>query len=342
MYIHLFNLGVITFLLSLFGPGLNRLINTRISGDGFYKFCSFYLSLQLLIYGFNKIFVEQFYAPEANLFYTPMGQMSKDILYWTVMGTSPMYSVFAGILEVIPAILLWFNYTRLAGATIAVIVMINVVMINFGFDISVKIYSCFLLLLSLFIVLEALKNRKFIRFKNNEAQSISGNEKQERKQESYKMIFKSMVIAIIMIEAFSGYSIFDKKGDVRIARELQPGAYNVELYIIDSDTIPALLSELKRPRRIFIHSKGYLIMQLMNDEMIDYKLNINASEKKLILEEPWSDKHDEYTYSEKDSILILQTLDHNNHKIRMFNRRIDDNNLPIREKGFHWTIDSYK
>ena len=103
------------------------------------------LAFFLLRYGFDKLFKHQFYLPEPNTLYTPVGLLSKDILFWTSMGTSHSYNVFMGLIEIIPAFLLFFKRTRMLGGLISFAVLLNVLMINIGFDITVKILSSFLL-----------------------------------------------------------------------------------------------------------------------------------------------------------------------------------------------------
>ena len=64
---------------------------------------SYYLSLQLMIYACAKIFKVQFYLPEPNTLFTPMGNISKDLLFWSTMGSSYSYTVFSGFIELVPA-----------------------------------------------------------------------------------------------------------------------------------------------------------------------------------------------------------------------------------------------
>jgi len=91
----------------------------------------FYLSLVMLKYGFDKVFKVQFYLPEPNLLYTPLGLLERDILYWSTIGSSYSYSIFIGLIEIIPAILLIFRKTRIFGLVILVGVLVHVIAINF-------------------------------------------------------------------------------------------------------------------------------------------------------------------------------------------------------------------
>ncbi|MEY3198941.1 MAG: hypothetical protein RJA13_899 [Bacteroidota bacterium] len=71
---------------------------------------TYYLAWILLKYGFDKVFKCQFYLPEPNILFTRVGDLDKDILFWSTMGSSHSYSIFMGLLEIIPGILPWnFN-----------------------------------------------------------------------------------------------------------------------------------------------------------------------------------------------------------------------------------------
>lgn len=118
---------------------------------------TYYLACIMLKYGLDKIFKVQFYLPEPNILYTPVGMLDKDILFWSTMGTSYSYNIFMGLMEVVPALMLFFNKTRILGLFILSGVLINVAFINFSFDISVKLYSLFLLLICFLLLVPNLK-----------------------------------------------------------------------------------------------------------------------------------------------------------------------------------------
>src|SRR5690606_32504672 len=67
-----------------------------------YTFIAYILSYFLLKYGIDKLLLHQFYTPEPNILFTPVGALSKDILFWSTMGTSKLYNIFMGMIEIIP------------------------------------------------------------------------------------------------------------------------------------------------------------------------------------------------------------------------------------------------
>lgn len=88
----------------------------------------FYLCVVMLGYGFAKVFKTQFPAPSPSRLMERYGESSPMALLWTFMGASTPYTIFAGTLEVLGAVLLAFRPTATLGALVVAAVMSNVVM----------------------------------------------------------------------------------------------------------------------------------------------------------------------------------------------------------------------
>jgi hypothetical protein len=119
------------------------------------------------------------------------------------------------------------------------------------------------------------------------------------------------------------------------------GAYDVQVFIRNDDTIPPLLTDKNRFKRIFIHRKSYFITQNMNDEMNDYPFTYDLENKKLILT---AEDHSKiilnYQFTENDSILSLSGKI-KNISLKIQAKQINTNKLPLLQKQFHWTLDQY-
>jgi len=131
---------------------------------------TYFIAYQILRYGFDKVFIGQFYEPTAFVLNSNFGQLDRDLLYWSVMGLSPGYSAFLGIVELAAATLILWSRTRTLGLVLVSGVMLNVVAINFGFDISVKMFSLLLLTLSLGLLRPFLSKLLDVFFLNKSAQ----------------------------------------------------------------------------------------------------------------------------------------------------------------------------
>jgi hypothetical protein len=92
-------------------------------------------------------------------------------------------------------------------------------------------------------------------------------------------------------------------------------------------------------KRIFIHRDGYIIFQNQQDEMTDYKLDINQIKNSFILTDYGLNKIKmNYTYSKKDSLLII-CYNTNGVTTTLKTKTINWQKLPALQKQFHWMVD---
>jgi hypothetical protein len=116
-------------------------------------FARYALAFALFGYAFAKVLPTQFSPLQASQLAESYGQSSPMRLLWNLMGFSTPYTIFGGLAELLPAVLLLFRRTALLGSLIAFAVMLNVVMLNFCYDVPVKLFSLNLLLLAMFLAL---------------------------------------------------------------------------------------------------------------------------------------------------------------------------------------------
>ena len=98
--------------------------------------CRLYVSFFLAIYGLGKIIGGQFYTPDRipeEIAQMPIGLVPDFELAWTFMGRSYGYILFIALAEVIGAVLLLFNKTKLIGALILIPIMLNVIVFDIFF-----------------------------------------------------------------------------------------------------------------------------------------------------------------------------------------------------------------
>lgn len=296
---------------------------------------TFYLSCLMLKYGFDKIFKSQFYLPEPNTLYTPLGLLDRDILFWSAMGSSYSYNFFMGAIEVIPALMLLYKKTRILGLFILFGVLTNVVFINFGFDISVKLYSSFLLLICFLLLIPSLNRvwQFFILNKTVALTSLSGNDLCSSK--TIRLSIKSALILFLFFESLYPYIQKNEFNDDTVLRNPLHGAYEVIETKNENEKKNAVDLKIKR---IFIHRKNYLIFQYADDKMEDFYLEINSSKNQFLL----SNYHNnekikmQYKYSYESKILKLESQELG---ITIYSKSLPWKKLPLLQPLFHWTVD---
>ncbi len=110
------------------------------------------LGFVMFNYGMIKVIQTQFLPIGSWRLEEQYGDLSPMGLLWTFMGHSAPYNVFTGGAEALGGLLLLFRRTTTLGALLTVAVLSHVVLINFSYDVIVKIYSSNLLLLGLVLL----------------------------------------------------------------------------------------------------------------------------------------------------------------------------------------------
>lgn len=288
----------------------------------------YFLSLTLLKYGLNKVFKWQFYLPEPNILYTTVGLLDKDILFWTSMGTSYGYNIFLGLLEVIPALLLLIRKTRLLGLLMALPVLIHVLAINFGFDISVKAFSSFLVLLCLWCLTP---------YGGYLWQVLIGTGNSQKPfphlvcTKQYRITGKVFIIGLIFLEALLPYWQSRNFNDDTALRPPLHGAYE---YIEGKHQWP-LVSDRFPIKRAFIHRQGYFIVQDDSARTLDYKSVLSVVNNDIQLIDYQGNTHRfNWHFEPTEKILQLTTSSDT-----VVFQQLQWRKLPLLKEGVHWVVD---
>ena len=351
LYLHTLNLAVIALILCVaWSVADRRRKNYARAAEWFVAAAGWYLALQLFVYGFDKVFKTQFYLPEPNTLFTTVGETPRDLLYWSVMGASRPYTMFTGAAEVLAAALLLFRTTRTLGALVAFGVLLNVAAINLSYDISVKLYSSFLLFLSVLILAPQRKRMAgFFSGKAVQASPSPGSAPKTGREYLLRAGGKGAVVVLILFESLSRHVAAGNFNDDAAPRPPLHGAYQVT----------AFAGEAKRERgeengkeeeahsaswkRIFVHRRGYLIIQTADDRMHDYELRPDTARKTMTLIDPADGRRSRLRYSlhrEPDSTIVLEVRGAlNGDSVAATARLLDLNALPLLRGEFHWTVD---
>lgn len=179
------------------------------------------LAEELVQYAFDKVIPAQFGPLTLTRMIQPFGALSPMGALWASMSASTGYTVFAGSIELLAAVLLLIPRSTTLGALIAVGALTNIFVLNLFYDVPVKLFSLHLLLLAIFLVIPDLKRLANVLLLNRATEpspplALAGNPAVAR-----VAIVASWVIGV----AFSG-AMFD----------LVLGGYTKRLASIDPST----------------------------------------------------------------------------------------------------------
>lgn len=108
----------------------------------------------IITFGFTKLLPTQMPYPSLGLLNTHFGDFTAQKIYWLSVGIAPWYQVFAGGVEILAGILLFFRRTTTIGAILIVAALGTIVFINFAYDGNVHVYSSYFVLLAIFLLVK--------------------------------------------------------------------------------------------------------------------------------------------------------------------------------------------
>lgn len=279
---------------------------------------SYLIAFFLLKYGFIKIIQHQFYTVEPNIAYTPVGHLSKDVLFWTSMGTSKSYNIFIGVTELLGGALILYKRTRMLGTLLAVGIFTHVLAINIGFNITVKLLSFTLLAASIFLLSRYRKTLLSV-FILHKPITIK-TDKQFIAQPMIKRGIKGLIVCLFVLEC-----IYPFVKNSTVTNPNFTGSYQA----IKKES-SLLFDSVKR---IHFHSGGYLITENQNQEFEDYPI-VQLSNSIII-----KTNNLRILAKEGEDTLHLEWKEHGVQKTLDL-QKLRNEALPVYQDNVNWTLES--
>lgn len=250
---------------------------TRALGPWLHLAARYYLATVLLGYGLSKVFPRQFVSPSFARLETPFGDGSPMNLLWNFMGASTPYVVFSGVVEVLPALLLFFRRTALLGALLAAGVMVNVVMLNMCYDVPVKILSTHLLVIAAAVTAPHL--RQLFQVLVLQRPAPPGDLARPRTGLAGHVIRLTLLIPTLALATDRAFERY---------RSTQPpsplhGMWDVEEFLVDgADRVPRTDDHL-RFASLLVDSGSYVHLKTMDGSLRSVDLDYKESRERLTL-----------------------------------------------------------
>jgi len=225
---------------------------------GCYFILIYWLSYFLIRYGFDKIIGQQFYFPAPNTLHTPVGYLSKDILFWSSMGTSSAYNYFMAATEIVAGILLLWKRTRFLGLICSFGVLANVLATNIGFDISVKYLSGLLLFASILLLSYHHQQLKLL-------VGIHSTPKNSLPEltipELWKRVLKIAIMLLFVAETILYGFIYQNKFPT-----------TAKSFLVEEVEGSSAISAQHSIHRIHFHREGYLVTETYDQQFKSYPI----------------------------------------------------------------------
>ncbi|MCU0447889.1 MAG: hypothetical protein MUE85_23565 [Microscillaceae bacterium] len=297
------------------------------------------LAFTMFVYGFAKVFKSQFPFPPLYRLLEPYGDSSPMGLLWTFMGYSYTYNVFTGLGEVVGGFFLLFRRTTTLGACILLAVLGNVVVINFAYDVPVKLYSVHLLLMA--FILSLLDLPRLLAFF---VLNVPTPPAEMPWISRFKILNFSLLAIKLAIIGFVSYAIVsqaiesEKKWGDKAPKPPFYGIYEVETFVMNRDTLPPLITDATRWRRLLINRQNAATVMLMNDSLKRYNFQPNLQKKTFLVytNDADSTQKSTLTYTEpfKNQLVLQGILKKDTLKIHL--KKTDLKKFLLLNRPFNW------
>nr|WP_298997108.1 hypothetical protein [uncultured Allomuricauda sp.] len=330
----------------------------------------YYLAFTLFLFALYKFFKVQF----PNLgYYTlteQVGDMSSMHLAWAFFGHSYEYNVFMGLAEG-AALLLFFRRTTALGAILIMVALLNVMAVNYSYDVHAKMYPTALFVMAPFLFLKDAKSiiRFFLTGQAISLSVIQAPVYKKRWVRISKTVLKIGVIGYFLIVSVKENMSYKKSSEESLqAKSEYAGLYDIELFTLNKDTLS--LENPQRWQQLIIRDRILEAVRFRGDSVAF--INVDVDKKELVLygdpkdlsektQEVYNELGIAYSiYYGMDSILIarkkisrlyfekldsttlvLKGMIKNDSVIITAKRRpLDINDFRLMKRRFHWINES--
>ena len=300
----------------------------------------FNLFAVMYAYGFAKVFPTQFQYPDAGRMIEPFGQFSPMGVLWYFMGSSAAYTIFSGAAEVVGGAFLLFRRTTLLGALLCMAAMANVAILNFSYDVPVKLYSANLLAMSIFLLAPDIKRVANVLVLNRSTLASPSWLPWDQRR---RWIHWSATALKVIFIGYNLYGVYGnwKSYENRIkhpAATPLDGLYEVDAFTMDGVERPPLATDSARWWKVAIAGPfARATIRAMDDTITRFSINVDAAKHIVTFtggNAAFSDTPGKMTFSYTQSDTEHLTLA--DGRMKMTLRKVDDRKFPLANRRFQW------
>lgn len=323
----------------------------RALHEGLRIYVRYALAFTLFGYGFAKWFHGQFGPPGLNRLAEPYGDFSPMGVLWASIGASFPYMWFTGLVEVSGGFLLLFRRTMTLGALVSLAAMLEVALLNYCYDVPVKLFSTNLLLMGVFLLVPDVRRLLDVFLLNRTAApaNIAFPWKGRRWMRPTRIVVKTLVILMALYGSTFGIIFAMSKYRGMMKHSPLYGIYNVEATVLPNANAALPAGEGNEWKTVvFDYTRGISVFKL-DDSHWSYPVKFDEAKKQFIVFAGFDNSEDRhpgshkkpvpigtFTYSRPDAEhLVLQgTLNNQPADLRL--RKVDASKFILPNRGFHW------
>jgi hypothetical protein len=315
------------------------------------SYLRYVLAFVMLGYGLHKITSNSNQFPELQVDHLikTYGDSSPMGLVWTFMSASRAYTRFAGLGEVVGALLLIWRRTTILGAAVTFGVMLNVMMLNFCYDVPVKQYSFHLVLMAVYLLMADAPRLANLLIWNQPVDKVSLLPPYTGPRTIWvQRALKAYIIFMGIAWPMATILYADRYAPrTKLAQPAFYGGYEVDEFLIDGQPVPPLLTDSTRwrylnlvryPRRVGpARQTDALGLRMMDRSMRQSWFVLSSDEATLTLSGGGSATlPNEMTVERMDDEHLALSGTAAGKKIEVKLHKLDRDDFLLTNRGFRW------
>ena len=225
-----------------------------------------------------------------------------------------------------------FRRTTTLGALVSVAVLTHVAALNFACDVPVKLISCHLLAMAVFLSAEEVRRLATLFLWNRTASpapmdTVSQSPKFRRAAFSLKMLLLTVVAVASLFPSYLRWQ-------ARLVKGPLAGIWEVQQFTLDGEAPESVVPANVRWRRVVISDSGQSAsVQRMDGMRRQHSLTVDLEAEKLFLD-------GDFTYSTPTAESLYIRGRYRGRELRVTFRHVDPSEFRLVNRGFHWISES--
>ncbi len=295
------------------------------------------LGVTMLDYGWHKVMPLQFPPPGPDRLLMAYGDSSPMGLLWAFMGASKAYVMFSGLMEVAGGFLLFFRRTSLVGGLLSAAVLTNVMLMNFCYDVPVKLFSSRLLVMSLFIVAPhaaRLFNVFFLNLPVAPAPQWSNPLRPPWLKRTAQVARLAFIAYVSLMPIWTNYRML-KELNSPASKKPWAGYYRVESFTRD-EVADRALPDNQRWVRVGISTMGLGVVLLADGSGRRQRMEFDQAKGTVTITRRGETNSMILTFKQPETNSLVLEGVFDGGKVSVQLRRQDDAPPLLISRGFHW------
>ncbi len=239
------------------------------------------LAFSMLSYGMVKVLLVQFPFPGLQELLVPLGDMPPFMMLANFMGSSAVYTVFAGAGEVLAGLLLLHKRTATLGGLLVLAIMTNVLMLNVSYNWPEKLDALHMLLLAAVVMIPDAARLANVLVLNRPTNPASPDARTRTRRERMTWITVKAIVVVYMLVSAPLVALNLQK--LTAPPSVFRGIYHVDEFTLNGRVSPPTTTDSTRWETVVLDEAEAFKIQTMDHVWRSYRAEYEVGAKELTI-----------------------------------------------------------